>query len=236
VNITATVKDTGAALNAGLVDIEVYNAAGSLVAQDAVVNTSIGAGQTKSISYAFTAPSAQGTYTVKVGVFGANWTPMYSWNDAAGTVTVTGDAAQYSFESGTQGWAGTANVTGVAQASSPVFSGSRSLAANVNLTAAGTATFAVSSPSVPAGKTVTFHLYIPAGAPITSVQPYALQGAAGGWAWSGNYQPISALKTGAWNTLTVNVPANAAALYQLGVQVSTSAAWKGSVYADSVAW
>ena len=32
-----------------------------------------------------------------------------------------------------------------------------------------------------------------------------LQGAAGGWRWTGNWQPISALKTGAWNTLTVQV-------------------------------
>ena len=64
-----------------------------------------------------------------------------------------------------------------------------------------------------------------------------LQGASGGWTWTGNWQAIGSLKTGAWNTLAVTVPANAATpLFQLGVDVTTNASWSGSVFVDSVGW
>ena len=63
---------------------------------------------------------------------------------------------------------------------------------------------------------------------------YVLQGTAGGWRWTGNWQPISALRTGAWNTLAVQVPADAALLSSLGVQFATNGAFNGTVYIDSV--
>jgi len=45
------------------------------------------------------------------------------------------------------------------------------------------------------------------------------------------------LTAGAWNTITVTVPANAVTpLYQLGVQFSTNAAWTGTCYIDSMSW
>jgi len=90
---------------------------------------------------------------------------------------------------------------------------------------------------VPAGATVTFHVWVPAGSGLTAVQPYAQQGAAGSWAWSGNYQPIANLTANAWNTMTVSVPPGAATpLYQLGVELDTGGAWSGTVYVDSVSW
>jgi hypothetical protein len=42
-------------------------------------------GQSASYGYVWTAPAA-GTYTVKVGVLGATWTPTYAWNDAAASL------------------------------------------------------------------------------------------------------------------------------------------------------
>jgi hypothetical protein len=84
---------------------------------------------------------------------------------------------------------------------------------------------------------VTFHVYVPSGAPLTSVQPYVLQGAGGGWAWTGNWQPGSALHAGQWNTLSVTVPSNAALpLAELGFELTTSASWTGSLYLDAVSW
>ena len=103
--------------------------------------------------------------------------------------------------------------------------------------AAGDASAFVSSPSTPAGKVITFHVWVPGGSAISAIQPFVLQGAAGGWAWTGNWQPIGSLKTNAWNTLALTVPSNAATpLFELGVDVTTNAAWSGTVYVDSVGW
>ncbi len=64
-----------------------------------------------------------------------------------------------------------------------------------------------------------------------------MQGAAGGWTWTGNWQAIGSLKTNAWNTLALTVPSNAATpLFELGVDVTTNAAWSGTVYVDSISW
>jgi hypothetical protein len=83
---------------------------------------------------------------------------------------------------------------------------------------------------------VTFHVWIPSGSALASIQPFVLQGASGNWTWTGNWQAASSLKTNAWNTLQVTVPANAAPLFQLGVQVATGASWTGTIYVDSVSW
>ena len=73
---------------------------------------------------------------------------------------------------------------------------------------------------------MTFNVWIPASiAGITGLEPFAMQGAAGNWGWSNSWYAPSQLKLGAWNTLTVQLPANSAALAQLGVQFTTSAAW-----------
>ena len=109
------------------------------------------------------------------------------------------------------------------------------LAVTVN-GAAGDASATVASPSTPAGKIVTFHVWVPSGSAISAIQPFVLQGASGNWTWTGNWQAIGSLKTNAWNTLTVAVPANASALFELGVDVTTSSTWSGTIYVDSVSW
>ena len=108
---------------------------------------------------------------------------------------------------------------------------------NFNGTAGGSQQTYVPSPSTPAGRTVTYRIWFPAGSRLTSIQPYVQQGAGGGWLWTGNWQPVTSLTAGAWNTITVNVPSNAVTpLYQLGVQFATNAAWTGTCYIDSVSW
>jgi hypothetical protein len=146
------------------------------------------------------------------------------------------DAAPYNFETGAQGWAVSgAPLIGVASDGTHPFAGGRALAVTVN-GAAGQATAFVSSPVTPAGKLVTFHVWIPSGSGISAIQPFVLQGASASWAWTGTWRPISALQVGAFNTVTVTVPANATPLAQLGVQVVTGAPWSGTVFIDSVAW
>ena len=150
--------------------------------------------------------------------------------------TTSADPARYGFESGTQAWATSGGmITRVASSTTRAFAGTRSLAATFN-GAAGTQTVRVSSPGTPRSATVTYRVWVPSGSRITAVQPYVLQGAAGNWTWTGNWRGISALTTNAWNTITVTVPSNAAAIAELGVSFTTNATWSGTVYVDSVTW
>ncbi len=237
--ITTTVTCTGGSLSNGIIDLEIYNASGTKVAQQYWTAQSFASNGARTYTYAWTAPSATGAYSVRVGVFGASWAPNYHWNASAATVTVSaGDTAQYNFESSAQSWTHSGGIIGsVARSTARAFSGSASLAVNFTGTAGGTQQAYVPSPSTPAGKTVTYRVWIPAGSKLTSIQPYVQQGAAGGWRWTGNWQSISGLTAGAWNTIAVAVPANAATpLYQLGVQFTTNAAWTGTCSIDSVSW
>jgi len=237
--ITTTVTCTTSSLTNGIVDLEIYNPAGTRVVQQFWTAQSFTTNQSRNYTYVWTAPATTGTYSLRVGVFGAGWTPNYHWNASAGSVTVaSGDTAQYNFESSAQSWTHSGGIiSSVARSTTRAYSGTASLAVNFNGAAAGTQQAYVSSPSTPAGRTVTYRIWFPTGSRLTSIQPYVQQGAAGGWLWTGNWQPVSSLTAGAWNTLTVNVPANAATpLYQLGVQFATNAAWTGTCYIDSVSW
>lgn len=148
------------------------------------------------------------------------------------------DSAQYNFESGVQGWQSSGGlITSVAQSYAKPYLGSYSLAVNISATGNDAQTVSVSAPTTPAGSTVTFHIWLPAGCALDSIQPYVLQGASGGWTWSGSWTAVSSLTSGGWNTITVKVPANAAVpLYTLGVQFNSSGAWSGTCYIDSVSW
>jgi hypothetical protein len=139
----------------------------------------------------------------------------------------------YDFESDIQGWSRSgAPIVALARSTAQRYSGVGALAVQIN--GSGSALASVANPPVAAGATVTFRIFIPSGARIASVQPYVLQGAAGGWSWTGNWQAMSSLRAGSWNTLTVRVPANAAALSSLGVQFATSGSYSGTVYIDGV--
>jgi hypothetical protein len=147
---------------------------------------------------------------------------------------VTGDNAQYNFESSAQSWtASGAGVASVARSTDRAFAGAASLKVALGA-ASGDGSAKVVNPPVPAGALVTFHVWIPSGSTLTAVQPYAMQGAAGNWTWSGNWQSASSLQAGNWNNLTVQVPANAAALAEIGVVFTLSGASSASAYVDSV--
>jgi hypothetical protein len=147
------------------------------------------------------------------------------------------DPAQYNFERFTQRWMGNgAPIAGVMTSTTEVFAGCQSLAVDFN-GAAGTTQVQVFNPSTEAGRVVTFHVWIPSGSAITSVQPFVIQGADAGFRFTGTFEPIGNLTVGAWNTITVQVPNNAVTpLDRLGVEFVTNAMWTGTVYIDSVGW
>jgi hypothetical protein len=144
----------------------------------------------------------------------------------------------FDFESSTQGWTRWgAIVQGLSLSTTQAFTGSRSLELKVAGTANGLGKVSVSGSSVPAGRTVSFRVWLPTGSRITALQPFLLQGAGGGWKWSGSWIGASALKAGAWNTVTLPVPADAVSPFQeLGLEIFTDAWWTGSLYVDAVSW
>ncbi len=92
-NLAATVTSNAALANA-LVDIELYDGTGARVYQTYQDNVSFVAGAPRTITVPWTVPSGlpAGTFTLKVGVFGAGWAPLYAWNGSAATLAVTASA------------------------------------------------------------------------------------------------------------------------------------------------
>ena len=80
-----------AALSGAIVDFEVYNSANAKIYQgyQSPVTFAATVAQTFTATWAVPAGQATGTYTLKVGVFGSGWAPLYVWNNAAASFTVT---------------------------------------------------------------------------------------------------------------------------------------------------
>lgn len=148
------------------------------------------------------------------------------------------DSAQYSFESGTQGWVKSGNkITTVTTSTTQVFLGNQSLAVNfVSNGAASGQQVVVANTQQLAGKTITYNVFLPAGMKLSSLQVFAQENASNGWRWDANWRPVSALRLGQWNTLQLSIPGDAAPLQSIGVEFALSAAWSGAVYVDSVGW
>jgi hypothetical protein len=73
-----------------LVNLEVYDPQGRKVFQQYWDRRSFDANRTRGFSALWRTPSnaQQGTYTVKVGIFGVRWSGLEYWNDSATTFTV----------------------------------------------------------------------------------------------------------------------------------------------------
>jgi hypothetical protein len=152
--------------------------------------------------------------------------------------TTSTDSAPYNFESGAQGWMPYGPmITSLAGSTARAWAGSRSLEVKLATVTNGMAKVYVSGPAVAGGRTVSFRVWIPVGARISAFQPYVQQGASGYWKWTGAWIPATSLTAGAWNTLTVPVPAGAVSpLHELGVELFTDATWTGTIHVDSVSW
>ncbi|HWW73409.1 MAG TPA: cellulase family glycosylhydrolase [Duganella sp.] len=151
----------------------------------------------------------------------------------ATTSGINPDPTKYHFETDTQPWTPNgAQISGIATSTAQHYAGKQSLAVTFSGAAAGTSSIDLSDAVVPAGATVTFHVWVPAGNQVTSIEPY-LQDY--NWAWSST--PYSSFTAGAWNTLTLTVPAGAiTSLKRFGLRMSTAAGFTGTVYVDSIDW
>ncbi|NMO13866.1 hypothetical protein HPC49_05245 [Pyxidicoccus fallax] len=157
----------------------------------------------------------------------------------AGTDGGTGGGTTrgYGFESSTEGWVASGSaIKAVSTSTTRAYAGTRSLAVSFSGTS-GTGMAVVSNAPVPRGATVTFRIWIPSGSSITSIQPYGLEGATASWRFTGRWTAIGSLTPNAWNTVTVTLPsASTSPLYQLGVELTTSGTWTGTVYVDGISW
>jgi hypothetical protein len=138
---------------------------------------------------------------------------------------------QYDFERGGQ-WNGRDGiVVGAVTSAQQAFLGSSSLQVNLSGNGAGRVwTAPAQSPA--AGTEVRYRVYIPAGTPISAVQPYVMDG---NWSWSDSWN--TNLPRDGWMTLSAVVPANATLpLKEIGLKFYVSQAHTGPVYVDAIQW
>jgi len=93
VSISAVVTNTGSSGANGInVLLHLADPFGNDFANNQVVieNQSFSAGQTRTITFQWTAPggATQGAYTVGIGVFNASWSQMYAWKNSPSAFTV----------------------------------------------------------------------------------------------------------------------------------------------------
>jgi hypothetical protein len=80
--ITAVVTNTGDSITNLIVDVEIYSASGAKVGQKVFSNQNFNLYQSQEYPVAFT-PPVIGDYTVKIGIFSADWSKNYIWNNKA---------------------------------------------------------------------------------------------------------------------------------------------------------
>jgi probable HAF family extracellular repeat protein len=139
------------------------------------------------------------------------------------------DAAVFNFESGAQGWVSNGEpIIQVSKSTEQRLAGKGALA--IAIDDAGFASVTVARPSAQPGQPITFRIYLPADAGIEWIQPFARSGRE----WHGNWTFIGNLQLGAWNTITVDVPQDAAGLEALGLELFIPDPYTGVVYLDSI--
>jgi hypothetical protein len=87
VTFAVTVQSSVAASNM-VVDMEIYNAAGTRVAQNFYQTQDFPAAKAVAYDWTYAAPAVNGKYTLEVGVFAAGWSTLAYWNNAAASFAV----------------------------------------------------------------------------------------------------------------------------------------------------
>jgi hypothetical protein len=184
-------------------------------------------------SYTDTNLNSGTTYYYLVAAVNSSGIAGFSPEAHATTSGVNPDPAQYNFETDPQGWTGGGGIiSGVATSTAQHSAGNQSLAVNFDGSSAGSSTIHVQNMAVTPGQTITFHVWIPSGSKISSIQPYIQD-----YNWNSTWGNSASLKANAWNTFTLTVPQTATVPFQyLAIEFWTSAAWTGTCYVDSISW
>jgi hypothetical protein len=87
--VTVTSQVTASAAASGLnVDVEILDAANLRVAQQLYLGQTFAAGTPRSFPWSWPGTTTTGAYTVKIGVFSADWATLHEWNNQAATISV----------------------------------------------------------------------------------------------------------------------------------------------------
>jgi hypothetical protein len=173
------------------------------------------------------------TYYFQVVAVNGSGPTGFSPEAHATTTGVNPDPAQFNFETDSQGWTGGGGIiAGIATSTAQHYAGNQSLAVNFHSTTGGSSSVSVGNVAILPGMTITFHVWIPSGSKITTLQPYMQDF---NWNWTSSF--YGSLTANAWNTVALTVPPNATApFHNLGIQFATSAGWTNTCYLDSVSW
>lgn len=173
------------------------------------------------------------TYHYKVVAVNASGISGYSPEAHASTAGTNPDPSAFHFETDTQRWSFSGGqITGIATSTAQKFAGQRALAVNISASGAGSSSLDLSDLVVPAGATISFRVWAPAGHTISSIEPF-MQDYHWGWTASSSGSPAA----NSWSTVTLTVPANAVSpLKRLSLKFNLSGAWAGTVYVDSISW
>lgn len=187
---------------------------------------------------------APGTFTAKLTVTDEQGLSS-SITDTVTITTATGDNSDINFEDGELQGVGTndATISQMSVTSDKAFKGAHSLKWDVTCAATGKADITVNSnvPVLAPGKSMTFRVWIPADAPIKTIQPYVMPHDAT-WAtceWNSAWSSYDQLKKGDWNEFTVTLSPTASpdlVQQQFGIQIETLETGNFTVYVDSIDW
>jgi hypothetical protein len=145
----------------------------------------------------------------------------------------------FEFETDTQKWttaaesrdAGAINaVSKIEWSTAKAFRGKGSLAVTFSGTA-GTGKVFVPAAAVPEQTPVDFHLWVPTGAPLISVQAFSAINAT----WESKWTGIKELTPGSWKALQVVTPPKYFR-WDIGLVFTVAAGFTGTVYIDTVGW
>jgi hypothetical protein len=159
------------------------------------------------------------------------YTLSQPWTQASFSNVAAAETMRYDFENGgTGGWySGWGPVT-VAATTNPTYTGGGALAIILKPTGPAWPAVQVSSPAaLAAGTRVTYWIYQPSDAQISSVQPYIAD-----LQWHDLFVSPVVLTAG-WNQVTWIVPVNGGIL-GLGLEINDNSGWSGQITLDSVGW
>lgn len=183
-------------------------------------------------------------------IFGSPGTSVYIRNDYVGECRyrffsvreIQADPAPYNFENGMDGWvsntgsaSGTSSTDGCCGLSSSdlrAYAGQRSLAVTFGPESPAKLQVFVQNPSVTPGSRVSAYVWIPKCGNLLSVAPFVEDSA---WSWVDGWQSINSLVPNSWNKVQVRVPGKSLRPFnRLGIEFTSSSAWNGTCFVDSV--